>query len=177
MFHGLYVALVTPFRRDGSLNEDKLRELVSFHADNGTDGLVPCGTTGENPSYFSWDEHFRIVETVVREARGRLKVVAGAGTNSTTRSKENVKRVQEIGADGTSVNVALPPGTGDKHWLRAFDTIVPPLLTHFAPEALVTQHGCDSHDLDPLAHLCLSVDGHRVAYEALHRIDTVILPT
>jgi 4-hydroxy-tetrahydrodipicolinate synthase len=103
MFHGLYVALVTPFHRDGSLNEDKLCELVEYHVRNGTDGLVPCGTTGENPSYFSWEEHFRIVETVVRAARSRLKVVAGAGTNSTTRSLENVRRVQEIGADGALV--------------------------------------------------------------------------
>ena len=76
----------------------------------------------------------------------------------------------ETGADGTSVNVALPPGTGDRHWLRAFDAVVPPLLRSFAPEILVTQQGCDSHELDPLAHLTLSVDGQRAAYEALHRL-------
>jgi len=102
MFHGLYVALVTPFHSDGSLNEDKIRELVEFHVESGTDGLVPCGTTGENPS-FTWDEHFRIVEIVVKQATGRLKVVAGAGTNSTTRSLDNVRRVHEIGADGALV--------------------------------------------------------------------------
>ncbi len=103
MFHGLYVALVTPFHTDGSLNEDKLRELVDFHVKSGTDGLVPCGTTGENPSFYSWDEHYRIVEIVVRQAAGRLKVVAGAGTNSTTRTVENVRRIHEIGADGALV--------------------------------------------------------------------------
>lgn len=103
MFHGLYVALVTPFNSDGSLNEDKLRELVDFHVESGTDGIVPCGTTGENPSYYSWDEHYRIVETVVSQAAGRLKVVAGAGTNSTTRTIENVRRIHEIGADGALV--------------------------------------------------------------------------
>ncbi len=76
----------------------------------------------------------------------------------------------ETGAEGTAVNVALPPGTGDRHWLRAFDAIVPPLLRRFEPEILLTQHGCDSHELDPLAHLMLSVDGQRAAYEALHRL-------
>jgi acetoin utilization protein AcuC len=77
---------------------------------------------------------------------------------------------QECGAAGTSVNVALPPGTDDKHWLRAFDAVVPPLLREFAPEVLLTQQGCDSHELDPLAHLTLSVDGQRAAYRALHRL-------
>jgi acetoin utilization protein AcuC len=74
------------------------------------------------------------------------------------------------GAEGTSVNVALPPGTGDGPWLRAFDAVVPPLLEAFRPEVLVTQHGCDSHALDPLAHLILSVDGQRTAYAWLHRL-------
>ena len=77
---------------------------------------------------------------------------------------------QETGAEGTSVNVPLPPGTDDRHWLRAFDAIVPPLLRAFAPDVLVTQQGCDSHELDPLAHLILTVDGQRAAYRALHRL-------
>jgi acetoin utilization protein AcuC len=72
------------------------------------------------------------------------------------------------GAEGTAVNVALPPGTSDAGWLRAFHAVVPPLLREFAPEVLVTQHGCDSHYEDPLAHLMLSVDGQRAAYLALH---------
>ena len=74
------------------------------------------------------------------------------------------------GAEGSAVNVALPPGTGDAGWLRAFHAIVPPLLREFAPDVLVTQHGCDSHMDDPLAHLMLSVDGQRAAYLALHEL-------
>ena len=77
---------------------------------------------------------------------------------------------QETGAAGTAVNVALPPGCDDEGWLRAFLAVVPPLLRAFQPELLVTQHGCDSHALDPLAHLMLSVDGQRTAYAALHRL-------
>jgi acetoin utilization protein AcuC len=74
------------------------------------------------------------------------------------------------GAEGMSVNVALPPGTGDGGWLRAFHAVVPPLLTEFAPDVLVTQHGCDSHMDDPLAHLMLTVDGQRAASLALHEL-------
>jgi acetoin utilization protein AcuC len=75
-----------------------------------------------------------------------------------------------LGAQGTAVNVALPPDTGDDGWLRAFHAVVPPLLGAFRPDLLVTQQGCDSHALDPLAHLELSVDGQRETYAALHRL-------
>ena len=77
----------------------------------------------------------------------------------------------EIGAGagaGYAVNVALPAGTGDASWLRAFDAVVPPLLRAFKPVVLVTQHGCDSHALDPLANLELSVDAQRAAAAMLH---------
>ncbi len=77
----------------------------------------------------------------------------------------------EIGSGdgrGYSVNVALPAGTGDAGWLRAFDAVVPPLLRAFGPEVLVSQHGCDSHRLDPLANLQLSVDGQRRAQLMVH---------
>ena len=69
---------------------------------------------------------------------------------------------------GSSANVALPPGTADAGWLRAFHAVVPPLVREFAPDVLVTQQGCDSHIEDPLAHLMLTVDGQRAAYLALH---------
>ena len=74
------------------------------------------------------------------------------------------------GAEGSAVNVALPPGTGDAGWLRAFHAVVPALLREFEPEVLVTQHGCDSHMDDPLANMMLSVDGQRAAYLALHEL-------
>jgi len=73
-------------------------------------------------------------------------------------------------AEGMSVNVALPAGTRDAAWLRAFDAVVPALLQAFAPQILVTQHGCDSHAFDPLAHLMLTIDGQRAAAQALHRL-------
>ncbi len=71
------------------------------------------------------------------------------------------------GAEGRSVNVALPPGTGDSGWLRAFHAVVPEVLQAHQPQVLITQHGCDSHRHDPLADLDLSLDGQRASYLAL----------
>lgn len=71
------------------------------------------------------------------------------------------------GAEGTSVNVPLPPGTSDAGWLRAFHAVVPQVVREFAPDIIVTQHGCDSHMDDPLTNLMLSIDGQRAAYLAL----------
>ena len=95
-FSGSLVAMVTPFR-DGKVDEAKIRELVEFHVVNGTDALVPCGTTGESPT-LSHDEHKRVVDVVVQAAAGRIPVVAGTGSNSTaeaidlTRSAEGRAR-------------------------------------------------------------------------------------
>ena len=72
-----------------------------------------------------------------------------------------------LAAQGLAVNLALPPGTADGPWLRAFHAVVPQLLREFSPEVLVTQHGCDSHMDDPLTNLMLSVDGQRASYLAL----------
>jgi acetoin utilization protein AcuC len=73
-------------------------------------------------------------------------------------------------AEGHAVNVALPPGTGDAGWLRAFHAVVPPLVRAFEPQILLTQLGCDTHRLDPLAQLDLSIDAHRHSYAALHQL-------
>jgi acetoin utilization deacetylase AcuC-like enzyme len=74
------------------------------------------------------------------------------------------------GARGSAVNVALPAGTGDAGWLRALDAVVPPLLRAFRPQILVSQHGCDSHWLDPLAGLLVSIDAQRAAHATIHQI-------
>ncbi|PWI45656.1 acetoin utilization protein AcuC [Streptomyces sp. ICBB 8177] len=73
-------------------------------------------------------------------------------------------------AEGGAVNVALPAGTGDEGWLRAFHAVVPPLLAAFRPEVLVTQHGADTHFEDPLAHLAVSLDAQRAVAEACHEL-------
>ena len=100
-FQGSFVAMVTPFR-DGKVDEAKVRELVEFHVTHGTDGLIPCGTTGESPT-LSHDEHKRVVETVIEAARGRIKVVAGTGSNSTSEAIDLTKHAERAGANGALV--------------------------------------------------------------------------
>lgn len=97
-FKGSYVAMVTPFRLDGSVDEDKIRELVNYHIVSGTEGVVPCGTTGESPT-LTYDEHKKIIRIAVEEARGRIQVMAGAGSNSTSEAIELAKYAREVGAD------------------------------------------------------------------------------
>jgi 4-hydroxy-tetrahydrodipicolinate synthase len=101
LFTGSFVALVTPFR-NGQIDEAKLRELVELHASSGTDGLVPCGTTGESPT-LSHDEHKRVVEVVVDAARKRMKILAGTGSNSTSEAIDLTRHAEKAGADGALV--------------------------------------------------------------------------
>ena len=98
MFSGSFVAIVTPFR-DGSVDIERLESLVDFHADNGTDGIVPCGTTGESAT-MSHDEHELVIRTVVERGRGRVKVLAGTGSNNTAEAIRLTQFAQEVGADG-----------------------------------------------------------------------------
>jgi 4-hydroxy-tetrahydrodipicolinate synthase len=93
--------MVTPFR-NGKVDEAKLRELVEFHAAHGTDGLIPCGTTGESPT-LNHDEHHRVVEIVIEAARGRIRVIAGTGSNSTAEAIEMTKHAERAGAAGALV--------------------------------------------------------------------------
>ncbi|MBI4011053.1 MAG: 4-hydroxy-tetrahydrodipicolinate synthase [Candidatus Rokubacteria bacterium] len=96
-FQGSMVAMVTPFR-DGKVDEAKLRELVEFHVKHGTDGLVPCGTTGESPT-LSHAEHKRVVEIVIEAAAGRIPVIAGTGSNSTAEAIDMTVHAAKAGAD------------------------------------------------------------------------------
>jgi 4-hydroxy-tetrahydrodipicolinate synthase len=98
MFTGSIVAIVTPFRND-VIDEEKLRELVEFQIANGTDGIVPCGTTGE-ASTLDYDEHDRVIEIVVQQANKRVPVIAGTGSNSTKEAIEMTAHARKIGADG-----------------------------------------------------------------------------
>jgi 4-hydroxy-tetrahydrodipicolinate synthase len=98
-FRGVGVALVTPFKLDGAIDEAALERLVDFQIDEGTTFLVPCGTTGENPA-LTQDEHRRVVEIVVRRAKGRVPVLAGAGSNSTQKAIELAEIAIDLGADG-----------------------------------------------------------------------------
>jgi 4-hydroxy-tetrahydrodipicolinate synthase len=100
-FSGSLVAMVTPFR-NGRIDEAKVRELVDFHVEHGTDAIIPCGTTGESPT-LSHDEHRRMVELVVEAAAGRIPVVAGTGSNATTEAIDLTRHAERAGARGALV--------------------------------------------------------------------------
>ncbi len=98
---GSIVALVTPFR-DGKVDDVKLRELVEFHVKHGTDGIVACGTTGEDPG-LSADEHERVVEAIIEAAAGRIFVIVGTGSNSTAHTIELTKQAERARASAALV--------------------------------------------------------------------------
>ena len=99
LFTGCGTAMVTPFRKDGSLDELTLRSLVKRQVDEGINFLVPCGTTGENPT-LTRQEHLRVVEITLEETKGRVPVLAGAGGYNTVEVIELAKEIKAIGADG-----------------------------------------------------------------------------
>src|ERR671931_472717 len=97
-FAGVSVALITPFR-GGEIDFDGLGRLISWHIEQGTDCLVPVGTTGESPT-LDHEEHERVIATVVEQARGRVKVMPGTGSNSTREALRLTKFAKKTGADG-----------------------------------------------------------------------------
>ncbi len=101
MFKGAIVAIVTPFK-NGKIDEDALRGLIEFQIINGTDGIVPCGTTGESPT-LSHDEHDRVIEITIDAVKKRVPVIAGTGSNSTAEALRLTKHAYEAGADGALI--------------------------------------------------------------------------
>ncbi len=101
MFQGSMVAIVTPFK-DGKIDFDTLGKLIDFQIKNGTDAIVPCGTTGESPT-LTHQEHDRVVQFAVEKVAGRAQVIAGAGSNSTAEALQLTEHAQEVGADGALV--------------------------------------------------------------------------
>ena len=101
MFKGSNVALVTPFKND-KLDDETYINLIHFHIKNGTNGLVPAGTTGESPT-LSHDEHERVIELCVKESKGKLPVFAGTGSNSTEEAISLTKHAEKIGANGVLI--------------------------------------------------------------------------
>ncbi len=97
-FRGAFVAIVTPFT-DNKLDEQGLKDLIEFQITNGTHGIVPCGTTGESAT-MSHAEHQRVVELTVQTVNGRVPVLAGTGSNSTSETLELTRHAKEAGADG-----------------------------------------------------------------------------
>lgn len=135
MFKGSIVALVTPFT-NGELDERKLKELIEFHISSGTDGIVPCGTTGESPT-LSHDEHDRVVDIVTETVNGRIPVIAGAGSNSTAEALRLTRHAKSAGADAALVITPYynkPTQEGlIRHYLTLADSVDIPIIIYNVP--------------------------------------------
>ena len=101
MFKGSNVALITPFKNNG-LDEEAYIKLIHFHIDNGTNGLVPAGTTGESPT-LSHDEHQRVIDLCIKESNGKIPVIAGTGSNSTEEAISLTTHAENAGANGALI--------------------------------------------------------------------------
>ena len=136
MFEGSFVAIVTPFKDNGSLDEGKLQELIEFQIENGTHGIVPCGTTGESPT-LSHSEHDRVVELTVKAVNGRVKIIAGAGSNSTAEALRLTKHAKDVGADGALIITPYynkPTQNGLKaHFMKIADAVDIPIVIYNVP--------------------------------------------
>ena len=99
MFHGSMVAIITPFDAQGNFDEEKYRQLIEFQIGNGTDVIVPCGTTGESAT-LDYDEHDKVIKVCIEQVNKRVPVLAGTGSNSTKEAIEISQHAKEIGADG-----------------------------------------------------------------------------
>ena len=95
---GVFTALITPFDKDKKIDEESLRKLVDLQIEAGISGLVPCGTTGESPT-LSHEEHCRVIEIVIDQAKGRVPILAGTGSNNTSEAIYLTQKAREMGAD------------------------------------------------------------------------------
>jgi len=100
MLQGAHTAIVTPFNKNGSVDYTRYRELIEFQIENGIDGIVPVGTTGESPTLNN-EEHMKVIEETVAAVHGRALVIAGTGANSTAEAVELTKLAKELGVDAT----------------------------------------------------------------------------
>ena len=137
---GSLTALVTPFK-DGALDEEAFRAHVNWQIENGTKGLVPVGTTGESPT-LSHDEHRKVVEWCVEEARGRVPVVAGAGSNNTHEAVELAKHAEEAGADAILVVTPYYNKPTQEGLYRHFEAVndavgIPIIIYNIPPRSVV----------------------------------------
>jgi 4-hydroxy-tetrahydrodipicolinate synthase len=173
-FSGSFVAMVTPFR-NGKVDEAKVRELVEMHVASGTDGVIPCGTTGESPA-LSHDEHRRLVELVVEAARKRITVIAGTGSNATSEAVELTKHAERAGANGALVvspyyNKPTQEGLY-RHFRAVADAVQIPIVVYNI--ASRTAVNIETATMARLARDCRNIVGVKEASGSLDQMAQVI---
>ena len=143
MFKGSMVALVTPYK-NGEVDWKTLDSLVDFHIDAGTDALVPCGTTGESPT-LTHEENDAVSAAVVRRAKGRVRVLAGTGSNSTAEAIQMTRHAKENGADGALLVVPYYNKPTQEGLFQHFSVIarevdLPQVVYNIPPRCVVSQY-------------------------------------
>ena len=146
MFRGTFTALVTPFRND-KIDEAAFAQLIESQIDGGVDGIVPVGTTGESPT-LTHDEHLRVIELGVQFAKGRCKVIAGTGSNSTAEAIELTCEAERLGADGALLVAPYynkPSQEGlFRHFKAISDATKVPLILYSIPGRCVVEIGVET---------------------------------
>jgi 4-hydroxy-tetrahydrodipicolinate synthase len=171
---GSLVAMVTPFR-NGKVDEAKVRELVEFHVTHGTDAIVACGTTGEDPG-LSHDEHDRVVEVIIQTAAGRLPVIVGTGSNSTAHAIELTRHAERAGATAALVvNPYYNKPTQEglyRHFRAVAEAVSIPILVYNIQSRTAVNVETDS--LARLARDCRNVVGVKEASGSLDQMSQVV---
>ena len=146
MFKGSIVALITPFKNN-VLDQEKYASLIHHHIANGTNGVVPAGTTGESPT-LDHDEHKKVIEIAVRESKGKIPVIAGAGSNSTAEAVELSKHAEKSGADGLLIVTPYynkPTQEGlYQHYKTINDKVGIPIIIYNIPPRSVVDMSVDT---------------------------------
>ncbi len=173
MFRGSIVAIVTPFA-DGKIDEKKLRDLIEFHIQNGTSGIVPCGTTGESAT-LSFEEHDRVIEITIEQVKKRIPVIAGTGSNSTDEAIMLTKHASRAGADASlqvSPYYNRPTQKGlYEHFKAVAESVnIPIILYNIASRTGVN---IEPETIAKLAHDCKNIVGVKEASGNLDQMSRV----
>ena len=173
MFKGSNVALITPFKNN-KLDEESYIKLIHFHIENGTNGLVPAGTTGESPT-LNHDEHQRVIDLCIRESKGKIPVIAGTGSNSTEEAISLTSHAEKAGADGALVVTPYynkPTQEGlYQHYKAINDNVGIPIIIYNIPSRCVIDMSVDT-----MARLfeLKNIAGVKDATGDLNRLDQTI---
>jgi len=174
MFKGSNVALITPFKNN-KLDEEAYIKLIHFHLENGTNGLVPAGTTGESPT-LSHEEHQRVIDLCIRESNGKIPVIAGTGSNSTEEAISLTSHAEKAGADGALVVTPYynkPTQEGlYQHYKAINDNVGIPIIIYNIPSRCVIDMSVDT--MAKLFEL-KNIVGVKDATGDLNRLDETIM--
>ena len=171
MFKGSIVAIVTPFK-NGYVDETSLRNLVNWHIEEGTNGIVPVGTTGESPT-LDHNEHREVVEIVIDQVNNRIPVIAGAGSNSTSEAISLLKHAEAVGADAALVVTPYynkPTQEGLYEHFKAINNAslgIPIIIYNIPPRSIVDMSVEVMAELSKLEHII----GVKDATSDLNRVD------